>query len=229
VPFDWKRIEVWVGILIGLPGFLILFLNGQYAIAFVILCAIALLIYSAYLFSLPEFTITEIEKILIIRDKQGSVAVLIRRQKAICNHKGVTEFWCGGIGATGGIDDIRIDKRKPDAIEESCKQFRICKHFTEPLRRGERFSTEVSYKVRDSFLEETERLIHSTDYMTKELIMRVRLPPGRKCKAAKAYTCINQHPQRHLAAPDVSSDQREITLKVVRPKKGVEYVVEWVW
>jgi hypothetical protein len=229
VAFDWKRIEVWVGILIGLPGFLILFFNGQYAVAFVILCAIALLIYAGYLFSLPEFTITEIEKILIIKDKQGSSAVLIRRQKATCNHKGVTEFWCGGIGATGGIEDIRIDKRKPDAIEESCKQFRICKHFPQPLRRGERFSTEVSYKVMNSFLEETERLMHSTDYVTKELIMRVKLPSGRKCKAAKAYTCINQHPQKHLAAPDVSSDGREITLKVVRPKKGLEYVVEWVW
>lgn len=229
MPFDWNRTEVWIGLLFGLPSFLLLFFTGNQTIAFVVLAAVILLIYGTYLLNRSEFTILEIEKTLVIKNKQGSKATLTRQQRAVCNHKGLTEFWCGGIGATGTVNEIRIDQKKPHAVEESCRLYRICKRFHPPLKRGEKFETLISYVVTDSFSDDVESLHHSTDYVTRKLKMKVQLPAARKCKSAKAYTCLNQHPQKKLPMPIVSDDGRHITLEISRPRKGYEYVVEWEW
>jgi hypothetical protein len=229
MPFDWDRTEVWIGILIGLPSFFALFLTGKQEVALLVLIATVILVYGTMILHRPEFTITELEKILVIKNKQGTQAILTRSQRAICNHKGLTEFWCGGIGSSGTIRELRIDKAKPHSIEENCKEYRICKRFHPPLVRGQRFETVVSYLLDDSFPADTESLQHSTDYLTKKLTMRVRLPASRRCRSSKAYICINGHPLNALPMPRISDDNREIVLEVVRPKKGHEYILEWVW
>jgi len=229
LPFDWKRTEVWISLLLGIPSFLGSFLTGQRVLMCIILGGVGLMIYASYLFNKAEFTILKCEKTLTITNKRASVAQVARQIRAVANQKGLTELWCSGIAATGTIDEIRIDRRKPDLIEENCKQYRICKRFPLPLTRGEEFDTHISYLLKDSFPASIERFGHAPDHATRKLILRVRLPAARKCKSAKAYVCINQHPHRALPSPHVSADRREITLEITRPRQGHEYVLEWEW
>lgn len=227
--FTWQDVGVVVSILIGLPTFLGLFLDDKWIPASLILIAIGLAVYFVWILKEPEITILSVEKTLVVKNKQGTKAVLTSRIKGRCNHKGLTEFWFNGIGASGTVEDIRIDRQKPNRLEPTLGTLRACKRFPAALQRGDTFAVEISYALIDSFTESTESLIHSVDYATKYLTMKVVLPAARRCSKACSYRAINHHPQCSIEDPEVAADNREIILQIKRPKLARQYVVEWDW
>jgi hypothetical protein len=229
VKFDWPTILTIVSILLGIPTFVGLFVSAAYIQGALVLALILVLVYLGFIFKAPAVKIKKTAKHLIINNKQGTNAQISGRHDICVNHNGVSEFWINGIGATGTVEDIRLDRMRPSLVEPTLGTVRVCKRFPTELRRGETLSVEFSWSVKDSFPADTESLIHSVDYKTRALLMTVKLPAARKCITARAYTAINHHPQKILEQPQVSLDRRTITLDVSRPKQGLQYVIEWDW
>jgi len=225
---SWDRILAYVGIIVGLPGFLILFMGDRYVLGIFALIVVALLFWHLWSLQRPNFTVVEIDKLLRIHD-QGQTASFVREQTMKANHKGLTEFWIKGISADGQIERILIDDNKPDEVRVEAGDILVCKRFPQPLKRGKEFKLRHSYDLINSFPNNTEMLIHTANFKTKVVRMRVELPPGRPCKAARASLRFGGQFHAELARPTVYSGNKRIEIEIRKPKLGGDYYLEWDW
>lgn len=219
----------WVGIVIGIPGFLLLFVTGQIAVGVVVVFIVAGLIWFRSSLDQPEFTLLLVEKTLSFTDPQGHRAAFVRVQKARANHKGLREFWIGNMSVDGSMEDIRIDGRMPDYQQQEAGDTRICKRFSRPLNRGEVVDTKTTYFLIDSFPNNPDKLLHTVAYKTKMLRVRVNFHSDRPCRNARIYLRYGSQIYKSLPPPRVSADGCDVEFEVKRPKLGAEYCLEWEW
>lgn len=227
---NWDRTLAIVGVVIGIPGFVIFFLSDKWAhavvVAFVVCACVAWFVYTVYRDRQPVFTILLLEKKLEVKDAQGTEAVFTRRQRVRINHKGITEWWCRNLAADGTIEDILIDGAPPDETVKSSNALHVCRRF-DPKNRGEVWESTLTYRAVNSFVKNREEYIHYTAFKTKKVTIEVRLP--RQCGSAELYLTYSGEQRELLSAPQVSQDKMTITCEIKRPRLGAQYHVRWSW
>jgi len=92
--WSWDRVLAVIGIVVGIPEFLRLFLTerwqeGVFVLVVVMIC-IAWSVCELWREKQPVFTMILIEKKLTIRDSEGKKSTLSRTHTARVNHKGIT-------------------------------------------------------------------------------------------------------------------------------------------
>ncbi len=226
--------DLWIalaGLIIGIPGFILLF-KSPTATAAVITVLLLLSVFLAlgYVYwsqRLPHFTIESVEKELAFLHQDCKHATLSRKQTAIANHPGITEFWCRNIAADGSIQNIQIDGARPNDERHVLGEIEVCKRFRSPLKRGQSFTTVLTYDLVDCFPQEREQLIHVVEGRTKKLRLEIRFPAGRNVRNPRAIIKFGGEERSQLDSLVVS--QSVLLLEVKRPKFGADYVVEWNW
>lgn len=224
-----EEILAWVGIIIGVPGFFLLFFSGQVVIGLLLLVIVIILIWLHVVFNRPEFSLLEVEKKLEFHDPQACRATLVRVQTAIANHTGLREFWVGNVTADGKIENILIDNKEPHYKKQESGSLLLGKRFNQPLKRGQRFTMRLSYDLVNSFNASSESLIHIVSYKTNRLRLVVQFHPDKPCRSARAFLRYGSQIQKYLPIFNISEDKCLIELEVKKPKLGAEYVLEWDW
>jgi hypothetical protein len=179
----------------------------------------------------PEFTITDLKKILKIHDAGGHLSTFERSMTAISNVSGLNEVWYRNVAADGTIDNIKVDGQYPaqgDVVSE-LGLTHIRKRFGEPLKSGQQVSVKISYELRDSFVKDSEALIHVVNYKTKRVQLTVLFPPDRPYKKAvwtETYGGSKPHIIKKLTETE---DTHQLDVEIDEPKRGGTYELRWDW
>jgi hypothetical protein len=225
------RVLAIVGIAIGIPGFLLLFISDQWVhgvLVLLLVCALAAWwFYARWRDNLPVFTVLELTKRLTIISADGRSASLARSQKVRINHKGITEWWCRQISADGTVTNITIDQLPPDVTTSTGGTIQVCRRFQYPKQRGEEWESTLTYNIADSFTKPHEELIHMVAFRTKKLVLEVELP--RNCTHADLRFTFGGEQGEKLSDPELSNNNRTITATIKRPRIGAQYHLGWEW
>jgi hypothetical protein len=226
-----KREELlgWIGIAIGLPGFVVLFGTGKWAIAVLVALIVGLLIWHKWVVSRPDFSVLDIEKTYVIQDRAAHRTILRRSQRMKANHKGLTEFWFTNISADGGIENILIDGKAPAEERLEAGDLRVCRRWDRPLRRGDEIGIDFSYDLVDAFPSNPEGVIHVAAYKAKRLKLVVQFHKERPCTSVRAFLRYGGQIYRDLPTPRVSEDRSRAELEIHRLKIGREVELQWTW
>ena len=218
-----------VGVIIGLPAFLALFLSGKWIEAVLVMVLLAFLLGMLWYFGLPEFTVIRLEKILTIHDRSGRHATLVRRARMRPNQKGLGEWWCRNIGGDGEIRNVLIDSQRPSEQDNRGGLISVCKRYQHPLPRWKVFETTVSCEMAHSYTQTQESLIHTVAYMTRELAVTVEFPAERPVRSAQGVITFSGEQRKRVGDVNISEGGRRAELRVQKPKIGAQYHLEWEW
>jgi hypothetical protein len=227
------RVLAIVGIVVGVPAFLALFVESVHRReAILALIIIALVIgfrmFVTYQSNKPQFEVLEVRKRFTIHDSAGTSAHFEGSRKMKANFKGVSEFWHRNIIQDGTISNIQIDGNAPDVTETVCGTTHLCKRFSWPLERGQVITTILSYDLTGSFCNpKHEGVIHNNPFKTDSVEMIVELP--RPCiKAEFRRTYIGEEGEL-LPPPTLANGNKLISAQVKKPQVGASYHLEWDW
>jgi hypothetical protein len=218
-----------IGILIGLPGFMILFFNGQVVAGFLVVVMIAGIIWVRWLQTQLDFTLLEVTKTLTFHDVTGHEATLIRRQTARANHKGLIQFTIKGITSDGVIDNILIDGKPPHEQFTEAGRIGVRKHFSKPLDRGDIDDMELTYDITDGFNKATETSAHKVAYKTDKVKLIVIFHPNRPCFNPRASLRFGGNLYKNLTGLKVIGNNARIEIEIKKPKIGSDCYIEWDW
>lgn len=218
-----------IGIVLGVPGFLLLFFKGNFVFGILVVVLVAILVWVVFEVNRTEFTILEVEKRLTFHDSIAHRATLVSSQRVRSNHRGLSEFWCRNISADGPIENVLIDGREPDETSMEAGDMQICKRFPHPLAWRQRIQMVVSYDLINSFPGNPEGLIHTVDRQTKKLRLVVDLNSCKPCAVARAFLRFGGQVYKSLDDPEVSEGRSVISVEVSNPRQGGEYYIEWEW
>jgi len=219
----------WAALVIGIPGFALLFVSGHAVEGAFAVTIFGGLIWLRWALSRPEFTIVELKKTLTFHDAHGHKATFERNQIVKANHKGLTEFWVKSISADGQIENLQIDGREPDHKRTRAGALEICKHFRQPLQRGETDEMLLSYVMIDAFPEDLESLNHGVGHRTRRLTIVVMFHHDKPCRSARAFLRYGGQIYKSLPQPNISNDSCKIEMEIKRPKLGSQIYLEWDW
>jgi hypothetical protein len=219
----------WLSLVIGLPAFLALFLQGAWIQGILVLILVALSLGVLWYLALPEFTVTALEKVLTIRDGSAECATLVQRARMRPNHKGLTEWWVRNMGGDGRIVNILIDGKAPSEVDQRGGLISVCKRYQHPLPRWRTFDTTVTCDMLRSYSQPQEALIHTDAYATKELTMIIEFPAERPCLEASGVITFSGEQRKQIGTITLSEGRRRAVLHVKRPKLGAQYHLEWEW
>ncbi|HTY54575.1 MAG TPA: hypothetical protein VMB26_05220 [Candidatus Binataceae bacterium] len=222
---DRNEFLAWLGIIIAIPGFLLLFASRDWAIGILILLLIGAFAWFYWRSHRPPFTIKQISKTLEIMSDSGDLARLKRTQSAVANIT-ATEFWCRNVGADGSIGNIRIDGQAPDEIVHELGRQHVCKRFRHPLKPRERFNLEVEYELVDSFPGSTEGLLHICDVRCDQIELKVIFRPARQPRNPRLFARYSGT-ETELQKPVQNGLTLQATIQ--RTRVGAEYELEWTW
>lgn len=226
---DRNELLTLIGLIIGVPGFLLLFFQGQAVIGVVVFGVCIGLAWLYWFLNQPEFTLLEVRRVIRLLDRDGTRAQMERYQEARANHKGLSEFCHKGIMADGSIENIRIDGDEPDYQALECGAIVVCKYFPDTLERGEKLEMTLTYDLVNSFTKKSEAIIHVISHKTKRLTLEVQCPSDRPVRDVKASLRYGGQKFKLLPKPKRSPDSCQIVLEIKRPKLGEEYYLEWDW
>ncbi len=224
-----------VGVILSLPGFLLLFLNGQTVIAVLTLLLGVVILAAAvwrhrYL-QQPSFTLLEVDATLSFEDKNAHKATHVDTRKVRANQKGLTEFWFRSIGSDGSIGNLLIDGKQPDFQQTQAGQTEIGKRFPDGLERGTVFKITASFETTDAFPGNREFYTHEVTNKTQKVRLRVKFHPQKPSTSARVYLQYGNQKHKLLKTPKLkrSEDGREIEFEVEKPRRGETYRIEWDW
>ncbi|HEU0014795.1 MAG TPA: hypothetical protein VFQ45_14005 [Longimicrobium sp.] len=223
-----------IGLLLSLPGFLIVVLADDDAAVAALTLLLGLLTLAAaaavyYFTNLPEFSLRSVAVALDIRDEAGRRATLAKSYRILPNYGHLDRMVHRNIAADGSVRNICWNGAPvPEGnVREVLGQYEVTIGFGAPLPRWAEFPGRLSYEVVDSFPGRVEALHYVVDFPTRVLEIRVDFPPGRLPREPRAVRSSGG--RRPLRPPRVSPDGRTLELKVRRPMRGAEYSIYWSW
>ncbi|HHA2532628.1 TPA: hypothetical protein ACOEBE_000225 [Stenotrophomonas maltophilia] len=228
---DWIGVA---GIVIGIPGLLVLFL-GPNAVAAVLAVVLLLVIGGAvWAFrwgrSRPPFSMKKVGVHLVVHDDQGIKATLSKCYSAIPQYGHLSEMTHRNIGADGAITQIKWNGELVDQswVQQSAGQYSVNIRFPGPLTRDREYSWTLSYDADNSFLGNQESLYYVVDFPAKEVNITVSLPNTRGAKSAHCFL-VQGASKKPLADPSINSHNGTIHFTVKKPRVGSEYEIAWNW
>lgn len=177
-----------------------------------------------------DIVLLEATKDLIIADPSGKEAIMIRRHTYAATRNVTSWVFAVSMKADGAIEDIRLNGEpvKPSETEVVLGGTHV-KKVMEPLKKGQRIAPELSYTLRDSYLEPKQISVMGVSLRPQKIQMRIRLPQARPCKRASGYLFYNDQPSEPLDGVVVSDNGRQIDFSCRNPTQGAQYHVQWEW
>ncbi len=225
-----------VATLIGLLGMIWSFHLQPVILAVTSLCLVAVgatvLIVRYVQSTRPEFTIRDLHKELRLNDTKGHLATFERRMIAASNVNGLREIWYRNVAADGKIENIKIDGQAPGPgdIVKQLGLTHIRRSLVEPLGKGQEIVDRVTYDLIDSFVKDSEALIHIVNHKTRKVHLTVHFPTDRSFKRARfteMYGGVKAQTLKDLSAnPDNAAT---LAVELEDPKLGGSYELRWEW
>lgn len=229
--FDRKL--AWGGLLLGIAGLVPALKEAGWvwalALVVVLLLVGGYLVYSEWNSTRTAVSVLSLEKKVVIHDRDGRNADLIRTQKIRVNQGWLHEYWFRNMVTDGAFGPFTIDSEAPAQSTKLGCLVSYAKRFKQPLARGTVRELRLETTARDSFLESHEALLHDCAQDTRLLILKVELPADRVCKEAGLLLEAAGEPSKELEKPEVSGDLRTITATIKNPKTGFTYDLHWKW
>jgi hypothetical protein len=221
------------GVLLSLPGFLLLLFSEQMAVAVLVLALGAAVVGAAvavyYLTNLPEYTLTSVVVELAVLEADGSRALLTKKYRIRPNYAHLDRMIHRNIAADGSVRNIRWNGSpvSQSDVRQVLGTYEVTIGFGAPLVRWKEFGGTLSYEAVNSFPGATEALHYVVDFPVRKLEICIRMPPGRKAVNPRATRKAGL--RRTLRDPALTHDGRTIELRVRRPIRGAEYSIYWDW
>lgn len=231
MPID--RVLAIVGIIIGLPGVLILFVTANETLAVFAGILAALLLgaafYIRYIFNAPPYTFREVNATLEFPSDE-QMAVLRKAYKIRPNYAQLHQIELKNIAADGRISNfLWNDKPIPShAITTRMGQFVVRIDLPFNPGRWRTFEGKFSYEIRNSFNENPEWMEYTVDFPTKIATLTILFPKTKPCLSTEA------HKKRGAGSipiqmPTRYQDGMKLELTLKRPSYGGTYYIYWHW
>jgi hypothetical protein len=230
-------LDRWIGIvalILGIPGFLLLFLTKDYAVALLIVGIGVLLFGAAYLINragkLPPFRMKSVRVDLRLIDVLGNEATLRKEYEVIPSYAHLTAMSHRNIAADGAITNLQWNDTPidPSWIEQVLGEYQITAKFPGPLPKGKLFKCALSYNADGSFLQTEEGLVYVVDFPAKTVTISIRFPEDRMCTDAWCFR-VQGAGKVPLPKPQVNATQKTLQVKLKRPQVGAEIEIKWHW
>jgi hypothetical protein len=217
----------WAGVVLGIPPLVyMVFKEGKWSAGvFVVLLLIALM--RGYLNKKrPPFTLLRVTKSYTFTDSTAH-DVTVRDVRLIrANHR-ATEFIISHYGGDGSVTTIEVDG-VPANVRTAGHRKEIVKQFLPELRPGDEREVVTSYHLLDSFPSDPEGVIHIVEYETRTVDIEIKFAQDRPC--------INCSLIRRYGGASLgdgycrkSEDGSGLSVTVVKPLIGAEYLLQWRW
>lgn len=227
VKLNIKDVLAIGGIIVGLPSFIGLFVQGHYVLAiFVIIFVSTLVFYYWDAHLQKDYTVLSRESTLRILDERGERAVSEKKLKIRSNHRGLSQYVHRNISSDG--DMIFSTDHGTLDIRRSAGDYTVTHRFPNPLRKWQKIDLKLIQQFDNSFTQNTEGVIIWSDYKTKKATVKVILPETRPCTTARMI-CREGSDEKILGEPHISPNRQEISWNIKRLKVGTEYEIEWDW
>ena len=224
-----------IGIIVGIPSFLALWLTGSETIGILVFIIVCGLVYYYYDAKRPDFTQLSVHKKLEIFDHAGKRATVTNCKTLKANHSGLSEFVCRRISADGTLANFSYNFGPPRAEEanpiEPEMKAGVCIvriPFPHRLRKWEKREVTLTYDLIDSFTRKTESGTLVVGYPTRKAKFEIQLPRNRPCQEARVFYRSGAHEYK-MDSPDVSNRNRTIIWEGKNLPGGADYEVEWDW
>jgi hypothetical protein len=229
----WGIAGILLTLAFGIPSTIALFLDDQTSIGIlaivIVVIALVVIVAAWWYLTLPDYTLKDVDKTLILNDSQGRHATQVSNMTARANGPGLRHFDFRVWGADGTIQNFKVNDREPSQVHPMSGGTEIIEQFSAPLRRFEERDIKVAFDCIDTFCAETENWTHAVAYHTKRMRLKVEFPPERPCLSASAYLRYAGHPHGPIPGLIRSNDGRELRLEVNNPNLGAQYTIEWKW
>jgi hypothetical protein len=229
----WDRLLGGLGVLLGIPGVLVLFFTANVTLAvFAGVLAVLLLaaaMYGRFFVHAPPYTFNNVNVTLEFGATEKS-AVLRKEYKIRPNYAHLKQLEHRNIASDGSISNICWNgvPVPGNNIIKSLGEYHVKIDLPVAPRLWSVFDGELSYDLADSFGSSSENIMYSVDSPTREAKISIKFPPNRGCKSAAAR-------RRHgagesaLADPTFSAAKDRLEFKIVRPAMGASYIIYWDW
>jgi hypothetical protein len=150
---------------------------------------------------------------------------------ATSNINGLKEIWYRNVAADGTIANVEIDGLTPSpanvVTQLGLTHYRI--PFGEPLKKGQQIGNRVTYDLIDSFVKNSEAMIHVVNQKTLKLRLSVYFPAGRLFKRAKFTELYGGAKAQILKEIGNSGSEEKLEVEIEYPKLGASYELRWDW
>jgi hypothetical protein len=225
------RLLAAIGILIGLPSFLLLFFSGNFVIGifvFIILCGIAWFYYHENF--LGPFNAVMSKKCLELLDKEGRKAKITLDGWVKPNHKGLHEFVLANIRSDGRIENFNSNFGTP-LVKKEAGGYIVHIRFPNELKKGRLINVILTYDIIDGYLSNNESTSGVVEHLTKEMEFEALFPKNRPFLDTSVYK-ISGSDRKELHKPSCSEDHLRISWKMKRffgLERGAFFKLEWTW
>lgn len=228
-----ENILAIIGVIVGLPSFLLLFCSGQQVIAILVLIIISFLFYYYLQENLtPSFHLISHYKKVEIFDKSGSKAKVTLRRRIRPNHRGLQEYIFRYIRSDGRIENFQSNFGPPHKIARDAGNYVVTIRFPKELKKKKPLEVTLSYDILEGYSQNIETTSLFIDYPAKELWMEIIFPDERPCLEAEAYR-ITGSDEKEIKKPEISPDHTEIKWNLKKNfgffARGYMYKIEWEW
>jgi len=229
------RLLAVVGVILGLPGFVLIFSSGNAAVGDIVVAAAFLFLivawYVGWRLRRPPFTMKTIVVRLEIFDSGGKQARLSKTYQIRPNFRHLHQMTHRNIAADGTITDLRWnDKPISDRqIQQVLGEYEVTVDFKTPLAVGRVFEGMLSYEAANSFLEPKEGLVYVADFRSSKVTLRIDLPQSRRCTSAELYQVRGASKILLAGKAVIGENGKSITAELKRPPVGAEYGIWWEW
>lgn len=228
------RILAVAGVILSLPGFLLLFLNRNETVgaAFVLLGLVVLLAALIYHYwtEIQPYTVIEMEGQLVIKTRDGASATLTKQYRIRPNYSHLNTLTHRSIASDGRVENIRWDDQPvpPANISRVLGEYHVTVNFRPPKQRFKAFDGKLSYDLLDSFPASREVLGYVADFPTKQARISVELPADRPCHNAEVYVSRGAG-EKLMKPPTRSANRCSIAVTLKRPATAARYNIYWDW
>lgn len=229
----WDRMLAFVGLLLGIIGIIIPFLNVGIAYTLTLLTVSMLALTFAYYWqfftNLPPYSIRSVEVTLVLEDDEK--ATLTKDYKIRANYNHLDRMLHRNIASDGSVENICWDNEPIPAnqITKILGEYEVDVHFDNVCKRWRVFPGSLSYDLIKSFSDPNrEGIYYNVDFPIKSVRIRICLPENHPCKGATAYRIIGIG-KIPIKDPDISHNNCRIELEVSRPRVGIEIAIFWTW
>ena len=228
-----ERTLAVAGLVIVLPGFILLFLSADATIPIIMLVLAALAgggwYYAHIVSNQPPFTVMHNETTLsfeegvglAILEKRYTIRANVRDQRHISFRNNSSDgIFKGAFNGNMSLPD--------DSLTTEAGDLRVSVRLSTPPIKGQTFVVLLKLHYRDAFNQENESLIYQPDLPTKRATLKVAFPPNIPCR--EPYSRLIQGSgENEYDPPTVSPDRTLICLEIKNPKIGNEYKLGWSW
>jgi hypothetical protein len=221
------------GVILGLPGVLVLVLSSSQTLAIINGILAVLLLGAAYfikyILDAAPFNVKDVTVILSF-PQDHKKAILRKHYKMYANFNHLKQIEHKNIAADGKIENICWNKTPvpADHIKNVLGEYEVYIDLPFDLPRWKEFSGTLSYECIDSFNADTEAFMYCVDFPTRLATIIIAFPKSRPCRSTEA-TKVQGAGAMPIAAPRLSPDGRRLVLKLKYPTIGAQYIIYWNW